>query len=389
MLFGGGDKLDITSYYSPRNRERPKRKSTEFIILHTTEGPKTGSLKKVYENGETHYFIDEAGKIYRIINELRVAYHAGRSMWNGKTDLDYYSIGIELVGYHNKSITSAQKTALKGLIEKLQKAYRVPDDRVIPHSMVAYGTPNRWHKKSHRGRKRCGMLFANRSLRLQIGLEKQPLYDPDVRAGRLTVGDKYLEKALYGTAKEQEQATAYYSNADANVIAPGRSAWDIARNLYNHPETTYIFPDGKKMQGNEIKNWTKIQAGTKVILPLAQDENEREGVLVIGVDGNTAIDIAGDEYKNSTTFYFFPDKSFKSGNKMSDANFKSMPDKTKVLVGYALMGTVTAKKSAFDLCKEKWKFPSTFYFSPDGQLTAGDMINEKAISSGTCVFCRN
>jgi hypothetical protein len=22
--------------------------------------------------------------------------------------------------------------------------------------MVAYGAPNRWHKKSHRGRKRCG-----------------------------------------------------------------------------------------------------------------------------------------------------------------------------------------------------------------------------------------
>ena len=47
--------LQITSYFSPRNRERPRRPHTWYIILHTTEGPKKGSLNKVRKNGECHY----------------------------------------------------------------------------------------------------------------------------------------------------------------------------------------------------------------------------------------------------------------------------------------------------------------------------------------------
>ena len=34
------------TYYSPKNGERPKRASTRFIILHTTEGPAKGSGNK-------------------------------------------------------------------------------------------------------------------------------------------------------------------------------------------------------------------------------------------------------------------------------------------------------------------------------------------------------
>lgn len=77
--------------------------------------------------------------------------------------------------------------------------YRLRDERVVTHSMVAYGAPNKWQKKKHRGRKRCGMLFAMPSVRKILELKVRMTSDPDVRAKRLTVGDPYLEKVLSDT----------------------------------------------------------------------------------------------------------------------------------------------------------------------------------------------
>jgi hypothetical protein len=198
LLAGAAPALDVVSYYSPRNFERTARSRTDYILLHTTEAPKASALRKLQANGETHYFLDRAGRIYRIIQMNRTAYHAGTSMWNGRSDLDTCSVGIEMDGYHNQDISPAQYTALRELLTDLQRIYRIPDQRVLTHSMVAYGPPNKWFRSSHRGRKRCGMLFAVDSVRRKLGLDKRYLYDPDVRAGRLTVGDPYLAGVLYG-----------------------------------------------------------------------------------------------------------------------------------------------------------------------------------------------
>ena len=119
--------VQISSLYSPRNSERPLRKSTRYIILHTTEGPTKGSLNKVRKNGECHYFVTPGGHVYRIINRSRVAYHAGRSMWEGKTNIDRHAVGIEIVGYHNKDLTSQQYRAVQELLEQLQRIYRITD----------------------------------------------------------------------------------------------------------------------------------------------------------------------------------------------------------------------------------------------------------------------
>ena len=381
--------LDIVNHYSPRNRERPRRRSTDYIILHTTEGAGKGSLKKVHRNGEAHYFVKRNGKVYRIIDRRRVAFHCGRSMWNGRRNIDNHSLGIEVVGYHNGSLTSAQYSALKELVSDLQRIYRVPDERVLTHSMVAYGAPNRWHKRSHRGRKRCGMLFARRSVRRRLGLHRKPLYDPDVRSGRLTVGDTYLAGALYGTAREQSRAVAGMSGPGSGVISPGVSAWDIAREKYNNAGTTYIFPDGKRFRGNQIRNWKKIPPGTRVITGESLRENEVEGVKTLGVHGDTASSIAGDEYNSNTTVYFLPNKTIRTGDRINDKELSSLPRGTRMLVGYISGGVITLGKSAFDLCGKRWNFPSTFYWFPDGTIRPGNTVDENRIPKGSRLFFRN
>ena len=220
FLAGGASALDISNRYrSPRNPERRVRKTTELIVLHTTEAPERSSLNKLCDRGEAHYCVTEVGKIYRIVDRDRVAFHAGRSMWNGKEDADEFSIGIECVGYHDKAMGMVQIRAIRDLVKELQKMYKIPDERVVCHSHVAYGAPNKWQKKNHRGRKRCGMLFAMPSVRTQLGLARRPASDADVRAKRLVVGDDYLRRVLYGNVDTMKSSYPKTPNQKAQISA--------------------------------------------------------------------------------------------------------------------------------------------------------------------------
>jgi len=381
--------LEIQNYLSPRNSERPQRKATCYIVLHTTEGQAAGSLKKLHANGEAHYFVDPSGKIYRIIQEDRLALHAGRSVWEGRHNIDNYSIGIEVCGYYNSDITSAQARSIKALLDSIQSRFGIPDNRVLTHSMVAYGTPNRWHKQPHRGRKRCGMLFARDSVRSRIGLEKKAAFDPDVKAGRVVVGDPYLAQVLYGKSTEQDQAVMRFTASDADIISRKRSAWDIAGDQYKSKDVAYHFPDGKVRRGNEIRDWTKIPAGTKVVMSELRYDDESESILEIGVDGSCASEVAGDAYNHGTTFYFMPDGRMKKGNELSGREFQLLPEKTKVLVGYTFGGTITGKRSAYQICGKAWNFPSTYYRLPDGSLVPGSKLDQGQIPANSVVFFRN
>ena len=192
--------IDISNRYrSPRNPERAVRKTTELIVLHTTEAPARSSLTKLSDRGEAHFCVTEDGSIYRIVDRDREAFHAGRSIWNGKEDVDKFSVGIECVGYHDKAMPTVQIAAIRNLVKELQSMYKLADDKVVCHSHVAYGAPNKWHPRKHRGRKRCGMLFAMPSVRRMLGLKQRPAVDPDVKAKRLVVGDAYLNRVLYSS----------------------------------------------------------------------------------------------------------------------------------------------------------------------------------------------
>ncbi len=208
-------------YRSPRNPERRVRASTTLIVLHTTEAPARSSLNKVSDRGECHFCVTEDGTVYRIVDRDREAFHAGRSMWEGKEDVDKYSVGIECVGYHDKEMPVVQLRAIAALVKELQSMYGIPDHRVVCHSHVAYGAANKWHKFKHRGRKRCGMLFAMPSVRRQLGLATRPAYDPDTKAGRLKQADAYLQKVLYGRTDTMASKYAAVKPASpAPVLTP-------------------------------------------------------------------------------------------------------------------------------------------------------------------------
>jgi N-acetylmuramoyl-L-alanine amidase len=336
-------KLRIVNRWSPKNTRRPLRPSTRYIVLHTTEGAEQGSLNKVWRRGETHYFVGLDGTVYRIIDKRRIATHAGRSMWRGQRALDNSSVGIEVCGYYNQDITRAQYAALRELVRQLKVIFKVPDVNILTHSMVAYGRPNRYHPEDHRGRKRCGMIFARPDVRAALGINSQPAADPDVAAGRVAVADMVLFRALYPRGASSPALTASAS------------------------------PPTETPSENE------------------GEEESFEGFLEIGKDGKSARDLAGSAYKDERTIYFFPDGFVRTGaelyrSRRLRSKLENLPNGTRVLVGYVYGGHVKSSRSPSRIAGAKWNYPSTFYRFPDGKIISGDEIEDSAIPKQTLIF---
>ena len=320
FLASGASAIDFSNRYrSPRNAERRVRKSTELIVLHTTEAPAKSSLNKLCERGEAHYCVTEVGTVYRIIDRDRVAFHAGRSMWNGKEDADEFSIGIECVGYHDKAMGMVQIRAIRDLVKELQKMYKIPDERVVCHSHVAYGAPNKWQKKNHRGRKRCGMLFAMPSVRTQLGLARRPASDADVRAKRLVVGDDYLRRVLYGNVDTMKSSYPKTPNQTQAQEGGGLLAW--LRGDAKKPDTTK--PDAGKAQisaKNPPPPPPKLGPAPTPVAPVAPvapksppksiAELKARGYVFKGsvTKGVTASKIAGGRWNSKDTYYTIRNK---------------------------------------------------------------------------------
>ncbi len=394
--------LRISNRLSPLNGKRPRRPHTRYIILHTTEGEEKGSLNKLVRYGEAHYFVCDSGQVYRIIDKSKIARHTGRSMWEGRTTIDNYSIGIEVCGYHNRDITPAQADAVRELLRQLKSLYDIPDERVLTHSMVAYGRPNRFHNDNHRGRKRCGMIFARPEIRARLGLEGAPPEDPDVKAGRLKVADPELFAFLFARRTEPVLVASGASAplpvpetvdapSESPLISLSRTAWQIARERYNHPDTVYVFPDGRRLQGDKVEDWGRIPTGTRVLLSEAEDTQPFEGFLEIGKDGSTPAEIAGLAASSATTIYFFPDGLIRTGSELKKKRswqrlLETPPKGTRLLVGYVYGGHVKSRRPASTIAGIKWNYPSTYYRYPDGRILSGDDINAKNIPGGTLIF---
>ena len=311
--------LDISSRYrSPRNPERKVRTSTRLIVLHTTEAPARSSLNKVSDRGECHYCVTESGQIYAIVDRDREAFHAGRSMWQGAEDVDKFSVGIECVGYHDKAMPSVQIAAIRDLVSELKAMYRIPDSGVVCHSHVAYGAPNRWHKFKHRGRKRCGMLFAMPSVRRQLGLTARPAHDPDTRAGRLRNADEYLRRVLYGGV---DTMTAAYGSAPRP--APKISAAPQASRNHSSPKPVPK-PPTRQPTAAAARPKPSPKATTAMALPPRSiAELKARGYVDHGAvtKERSAIKIAGEAWKSQYTYYTIRDKVI-PGNILNQARIE-------------------------------------------------------------------
>ena len=138
--------MKIISNLSPNysKKIRPKSK-IKFVIIHYTgmqsEIESINRLKNPKFNVSCHYIINRKGQIIRMVNDLNIAWHAGKSKWKKFSNLNDVSLGVELVnrghrlGYQNFS--NKQISSLIKLCKSLKKKYLIKTENFLGHSDIA------------------------------------------------------------------------------------------------------------------------------------------------------------------------------------------------------------------------------------------------------------
>ncbi|MFZ2153936.1 MAG: N-acetylmuramoyl-L-alanine amidase [Candidatus Moraniibacteriota bacterium] len=85
-----------------------------------------------------HYLIDRTGSIWQLVSDGDIAYHAGESQVpDGRTGVNNFSVGIELLNTKEDKFTKAQYQAVNDLIDLLKAKY--PIKYILGHNQIAPG----------------------------------------------------------------------------------------------------------------------------------------------------------------------------------------------------------------------------------------------------------
>jgi N-acetylmuramoyl-L-alanine amidase len=129
---------------SPNHGPRPSGRIDMLVLHYTGMVDAASALDRLCDPAaevSAHYLIEEDGTIWRLVEEARRAWHAGRSFWVGERDVNGVSIGIELVNpgheFGYRPFPQSQMTALVALCRDILGRHAVPPQRVLGHSDVA------------------------------------------------------------------------------------------------------------------------------------------------------------------------------------------------------------------------------------------------------------
>ena len=125
-----------------RNGRRP-----DMLVLHYTGMASAAAARNVLCSAQSgvscHYLVGENGLITQMVGEEMRAWHAGVSYWQGETDTNSRSIGIEIqnpghtIGY--RDFPPAQMRAVAALCLDVLSRQDIAPQLVLAHSDVAPG----------------------------------------------------------------------------------------------------------------------------------------------------------------------------------------------------------------------------------------------------------
>jgi N-acetylmuramoyl-L-alanine amidase len=135
----------LTSWKSLNFESRAGNVRPSMIILHYT-GMKTEeeALQRLCDPGSkvsAHYFINEVGEVLNLVDVSKRAWHAGLSYWEGITDINSHSIGIEIVNpghqFGYRAFPAVQMRSLTNLCIRLVEGYLMNPFYILGHSDIA------------------------------------------------------------------------------------------------------------------------------------------------------------------------------------------------------------------------------------------------------------
>lgn len=126
--------------FGPRGGEE-----VSLIVLHHTGSASVVSdlatLRSSSSRVSAHFLLDRDGTIYELVNESESAWHAGKSNFRGRSNVNRYSIGIELcnLGDGVEPFTEQQYVSLERLLRYLVAKHGIASDHLVGHRDVSPG----------------------------------------------------------------------------------------------------------------------------------------------------------------------------------------------------------------------------------------------------------
>ena len=124
---------------SPGSRTAASRVWSAWLALTTA-----AALERLCDpraRVSAHYVVEENGVIWRLVPESRRAFHAGVCCWEGESDLNAVSLGIEIVNPGHEwgycRFPEVQLASVEALCADLISRHSIPAHRVVGHSDIA------------------------------------------------------------------------------------------------------------------------------------------------------------------------------------------------------------------------------------------------------------
>jgi len=130
---------------SPNADARPDGAPIDALVLHytgmTSSAAALERLRDPTAKVSAHYLVEEDGRVFRLVDEGRRAWHAGVSKWAGRERLNDVSIGVEIVNpgheWGLKPFPEAQIDAVALLSKDILDRWAIAPARVLAHSDIA------------------------------------------------------------------------------------------------------------------------------------------------------------------------------------------------------------------------------------------------------------
>ncbi|HLN18748.1 MAG TPA: N-acetylmuramoyl-L-alanine amidase [Patescibacteria group bacterium] len=141
------DEIKISDRLVNWGFQKASGRKIDTIIIHSTYNITSSDpfdleaiINKEYKpiGVSPHYIIDRKGKIFRLVEDKNIAFHAGESQTpDARTGVNNFSIGIEIVNSKEAKPTDEQYNALKNLLSYLKGKY--PIKYILGHRDIAKG----------------------------------------------------------------------------------------------------------------------------------------------------------------------------------------------------------------------------------------------------------
>jgi AmpD protein len=146
---------------SPNFGARPEGMPIDLVVIHSISLPPGayggGQVQQLFTNQldwnahpyfkqieglevSAHFYIARSGELWQFVSCDDRAWHAGQSIYQGRSNCNDFSIGIELEGLEGETFEPAQYETLQALLPAI--AQRYPVGCIAGHEHIAPGRKN-------------------------------------------------------------------------------------------------------------------------------------------------------------------------------------------------------------------------------------------------------